>query len=177
MLFLKLLLFLGAGSVIHAVGDEQDMRKIGGGCAVYYLLHGSSSLTKLRQTPNVCVCVCVFFPFILDINGRTSRGHTRGKSHRISHPPSFCRACLNFSREKDSAIPFPRRPWSRILCTNDFNRSPPVGSFLARKIPFAGIELKSQLVRGLRGTSELPGRPATIFLYRADTQEGNSPDC
>ena len=55
-------------------------------------------------------CVCVFFPFILDINGRTSRGHTGGRSHRISHPPSFCGACLNFSREKDSAIPFPRRP-------------------------------------------------------------------
>ena len=36
----------------------------------------------------VCVCVCVFFPFILDIKfvGRTSRGHTGGKSHRISHP-------------------------------------------------------------------------------------------
>ena len=60
----------------------------------------------------VCVCVCVFFPFILDIKfvGRTSRGHTGGRSHRISHPPSFCGACLNFSREKDSVIPFPRRP-------------------------------------------------------------------
>ena len=57
-------------------------------------------------------CVCVFFPFILDIKfvGRTSRGHTGGRSHRISHPPSFCFACLNFFREKDSAIPFPRRP-------------------------------------------------------------------
>ena len=62
-------------------------------------------------TTAVCVC-CVFFPFILDIKfvGRTSRGHTGGRSHRISHPPSFCGACLNFSREKDSAIPFPRRP-------------------------------------------------------------------
>ena len=59
----------------------------------------------------VCVCVCFFFPSILDIKfvGRTSRGHTGGRSHRISHPPSFCGACLNFSREKDSAIPFPRR--------------------------------------------------------------------
>ena len=57
-------------------------------------------------------CVCVFFPFIPDIKfvGRTSRGHTGGRSHRISHPPSFCGACLHFSREKDSAIPFPRRP-------------------------------------------------------------------
>ena len=60
----------------------------------------------------VCVCVCVSFPFILDIKfaGRTSRGYTGGRSHRIFHPPSFCGACLNFSREKDSAIPFPRRP-------------------------------------------------------------------
>ena len=33
-------------------------------------------------------------------------------------------------------------------------------SFLVRKVPFAGIELTSQRVRGLRGTSELPGRPA-----------------
>ena len=59
------------------------------------------------QTRQRGVCVCVFFPFILDIKfvGRTSRGHTGGRSHRISHPPSFCGACLNFSREKDSAIP------------------------------------------------------------------------
>ena len=47
--------------------------------------------------------------------GRTSRGHTGGRSHRIS-PPSFCGACLHFSREKDSAVPFPRQPLSRILC-------------------------------------------------------------
>ena len=33
-------------------------------------------------------------------------------------------------------------------------------SFLVRKIPLAGIELTSQRVRGLRGTSELPGRSA-----------------
>ena len=59
----------------------------------------------------VCV-VCVFFPFILDIKfvGRTSRGYTGGRSHRISHPPPFCGAFLNFSREKESVIPFPRRP-------------------------------------------------------------------
>ena len=75
------------------------------GCAVASAVAGCGEL---------CVCVCVFFfffPFILDIKfvGRTSRGQT-GRSYRISHPPSFCGACLNFSREKDSAIPFPRRP-------------------------------------------------------------------
>ena len=55
---------------------------------------------------------CVFFPSILDIKfvGRTSRGHTGGRSHRIFNPPSFCGACLDFCREKDSAVPFPRRP-------------------------------------------------------------------
>ena len=71
--------------------------------------------------PVIDMCVFFFFPFILDIKfvGRTSRGHKGGRSHRISHPPSFCGACLNFSREKDPVIPFPRRLRSRILCTND----------------------------------------------------------
>ena len=93
---------------------------------------------NLKVVPNECclgrsLCVvCVFFPFILDIKfvGRTSRGHTGGRSHRISHPPSFCGTCLNFSREKDSAvIPFPRRPWSRILCTNDLIVLHPLGIY------------------------------------------------
>ena len=92
-----------------------------------------SNLTRLIHTLAICVtihsvrdkptvilcvvCVCVFFPFILDIKfvGRTSRGHTGGRSHRISHPPSFCGACLNFSREKDSAFPFPRRVKSNFV--------------------------------------------------------------
>ena len=34
-----------------------------------------------------------------------------------------------------------------------------------RKSPFAGIELTSQRVRGLRGTSELPGRPVVDITY------------
>ena len=53
------------------------------------------------------VCVCVVIPFILDVRfvDVPSGGHTGGRSHRIS-PPSFCGACLNFCREKDSAVPF-----------------------------------------------------------------------
>ena len=76
----------------------------------------------------VCVRVFVFFPFILDIKfvGRTTRGRT-GRSHRISHPPSFCGACLYFSRERDPAVPFPRQPSSRILCTNDLIVLHPLG--------------------------------------------------
>ena len=86
-----------------------------------------------------CVCMLCFLPIY---SGRqvcwicTSRGHTGGKSHRISHPLSFCGACIYFSHEKDSAVPFPRRPRSRILCTND---SPLVGLF------FFFSEDKSQL--------------------------------
>ena len=67
--------------------------------------------TTVTQQVSHVLCVCVFFPSILDIKfvGRTSRGHT-GRSHRIFNPPSFCGACLDFCREKDSAVPFPRRP-------------------------------------------------------------------
>ena len=46
---------------------------------------------------------------------RSSRGHNRRKATQ----PSFCCTCLSFYREKGSALPFPPRPWSRILCTHD----------------------------------------------------------
>ena len=76
------------------------------------LYHRSKMWGRRAERVALYECgVCVFFPFILDIKfvGRTSRGHTGG-SHRISHPPSFCGACLNFSREKDSVILSPRQP-------------------------------------------------------------------
>ena len=74
--------------------------------------HRIEKNVSCRTTCQFHVFVCVFFPSILDIKfvGRTSRGHTGGRSHRIFNPPSFCGACLDFCREKDSAIPFPRRP-------------------------------------------------------------------
>ena len=106
--------------------------------------------SNLHYAP--CVCVCVFFPFILDIKfvGRTSRGHT-GRSHRIFHPPSFfCGACLNFSRDKDSAIPLPRRP-NGLIVLHSLGIFIFIFHFLVRKIPFTGIELTSQRVRRLRG--------------------------
>ena len=71
-----------------------------------------NSRPPVQSISMICVCVCVFFPFILDAKfvGCTSRGHTGGRSQRIHLPPSFCGACLYFSREKDSGVPFPRRP-------------------------------------------------------------------
>ena len=43
---------------------------------------------------------CAFFPFILDVKfvGCTSRGHTGGRSHRISHPPSVVHAFIFLAR-------------------------------------------------------------------------------
>ena len=121
----------------------------------------------------VCVCVVyVFFPIILCIKfvGRISRGHTGGRSHRISHPPSFCGAWLNFSREKDSAIPFPRRPLSRILYTNDLIILHLLGIicififyFLVRKNPvYRDSNSRPNVSEGYVVTSELPGLPACV---------------
>ena len=71
-----------------------------------------------KQKQYLCVRVCVFSSHSfwtsssLDVPAGVTQeeGHIGGRSHRIFHPPSFCGACLNFSREKDSAFPFPRRP-------------------------------------------------------------------
>ena len=100
-------------------------------CAAFSLTVSEVKCYKWWPYMCLCVCACVFSPFILDIKfvGRTSRGHTGGRSHRISHSLFFCDACLNFSRETVSAIPFPRRPWSRILCTNDLTVLHPLGIF------------------------------------------------
>ena len=112
------------------------------------------------------MCVCVFFPFILDIKfvGRTSRGNTGGRSHRISHPPSFCGACLDFPREKDLAIPFPRRPCSRILCTNDVIVLRPLGIFFfSEKNPVCRDRTHVPTCLRLHGTSELPATGWLLF--------------
>ena len=64
------------------------------------------------QTRQRGVCVCFFsHSFWTSSSLDVPAGVTQeeGHTHRISHPPSFCGACLNFSREKDSAIPFRRR--------------------------------------------------------------------
>ena len=44
------------------------------------------SIIPRPSTLDEVQCMCVFIPFILDIKfvGRTSRGHTGGRSHRIS---------------------------------------------------------------------------------------------
>ena len=89
-------------------------------------------------------------------------GHTAFLIHLLS----AVRAIIFLARRIQPFLSLVNRE-VEFLCTNDFIVLHPLGifcfclfSFLVRKIPFAGIELKSQRVRGLRGTSELPGRPA-----------------
>ena len=56
-------------------------------------------------------CACVVIPFILDVRLVDAPAEvTREEGHTgFPHLP-FAVTCLNFYREKDSAIPFPRRP-------------------------------------------------------------------
>ena len=73
--------------------------------------------------------------------------------------------------EKDSAIYFPRRPSSRILCTNDLIVLHLLGIyiyFLSGEIPVRAttprFELTSQRQTVSRLSTEPPGRPATSRL-------------
>ena len=132
------------------------------------------------HTHYLCVlCVCVLChpiysgrqttPFGI-ICGRTSRGviqegHTGGFS-----PPFFLRLpsevlALFFFREKDSAVPFPRRPRSRILCTHDIIVLHLLG-MMREKIPVRvtapRFELTSQRQKVSRLRTEPPGRPGHV---------------
>ena len=84
-------------------------------CVLLSHLFSTSGLSTVPlQLYDVCVCVCVGIPFILDVRfvdvpaGVTllEEGHT-GFLHLPSAVLAFI---LNFSREKDSAVPLPRRP-------------------------------------------------------------------
>ena len=133
---------------------------------------GASSGARLGLEP-VVQCVC-FFPFILDVKfvGRTSRGNTGGRSHRISRPPSFCGACLNFSREKDSAIPFPCRPWSRILCTNDSIVLHPLGIFTVST--FVSTSRQTYKLYRLHETLLYTCTPSRLWKQLRDLTRSNS---
>ena len=79
-----------------------------------YMLYVRALIGRTESGLAQCACVCVRESCHLIYSGRqacgrTSWGHTEGRPHRI-FSPSFCGACLNFYRGKDSAVPFPRRP-------------------------------------------------------------------
>ena len=117
-----------------------------------------------------CVCVC-FLPLH---SGHQLRWTYQPGSHRRKVTQDFSsifflRCVPEFFSREGFSHSFPSSTVKSNFVYKRFNRAPPVGhfyscfiSFLVRKIPFAGIEFTSQRVRGLRGTSELPGRPATV---------------
>ncbi len=99
--FFKALLFLGAGSVIHAMSGEQDMRKMGGLwrslIPVTYVLMWIGSLSLAGIWP--------FAGYYLqghDPRGRLGRGHAASgttpsgsASSRPSSPPSIPGGCCS----------------------------------------------------------------------------------
>ena len=58
-----------------------------------------SGLFRFHHEPILLCCCCHPIYSGRQTCGCTSRGHTGGRPHMISHPPSFCGASLNFSRE------------------------------------------------------------------------------
>ena len=68
---------------------------------------------KTCRSSTVCVCLlCVVIPFILDVrlvDAPPAGSHRRKVTQDLSAFLLRC-ACHNFSPEKDSAVPFPRRP-------------------------------------------------------------------
>ena len=122
-----------------------------------YINRHAGTPDKNKNKTIIVFVFCVFFPFILDANllGCTSRGQTEGRSHKISHPPSFCGACLYFSRER---------------------RIQPFLSLVDREVEFCGIflffyfsEEKSQLLPGFelitsQRVRRLRGFRANIYL-------------
>ena len=98
----------------------------------WYSKFEKSTECRTQATQSLSVCVCVVVPSILSAGFHlwgASAGVTQEEGQHtgdfsfficflILHLPSAVLAFL-FCREKGSALPFPRRPRSRILCTHD----------------------------------------------------------
>ena len=101
----RFLTHICATSKVLSAGGVTGLLPIGGQAqaptARWLFVQGSAFLHKLG------VCVLCFLPIH---SGHQVRWTYQPGSHRIFNPPSFCGACLDFCREKDSAFPFPRRP-------------------------------------------------------------------
>ena len=89
------------------------------------------------------------------------------RSHRISHPPSFCGAYLKFSRER-KIHPFVFLLAATVESNHVYqriNRSPLLGHLYKKCFffPTPGFELMSQLQKFSRIPTERPGRPACVI--------------
>ena len=109
-------------------------------------------------------------PFDWYVNAPTGvtqeEGYTCVLFYFFIHLPSAVLALI-FYREKDSAVPFPRRPWSRILCTHDIIVLHLLG-IMWEKIPVRvtapRFEFTSQRQKFSRFPTEPLGRPAYVCM-------------
>ena len=125
--------------------------------------------TLASESTSVLICVCVFSSHSFWTSIDVPAGVTQEEGHTgflINHL-SAVHALIFLARKIQLFLSLVDREVEFCVLTILIVLHP-LGifilffSFLVRKIPFAGIELTSQRVRGLRGTSELPGRPADI---------------
>ena len=118
----------------------------------------------LATYSSVCVCVFSSHSFWTSSSLDVPAGVTQEEGHTgfLIHLLSAARALIFLARRiqpflslVDGEVEF------CVLMIQSFSTRWAF-LFLVRKIPFAGIELTSQRVRGLRGTSKLPGRQILI---------------
>ena len=142
------------------------------------LITKTSDQTRQRghalSTCTILVCVC-FLPIHSGHQWTYQPGsHRRKVTQDFSSLPSAVRALIFLARRIQPFLSLVDREVEFcVLTIQSFSTRWAIVflffCFFVRKIPFAGVELTSQRVRGLRGTSELPGRPAAteyiIILY------------
>ena len=132
---------------------------------MFKIIHDESVKIYLHM----CVCVFTSHSFWTSSSLDVPAGVTQEEGHTgfLIHLLSAARALIFLARRIQ---PFPSLVDCEVeFCVlfNDLIVLHPLGifilffSFLVRKIPLGGVELTSQRVRAIRGTSELPGRPAT----------------
>ena len=133
----------------------------------YYILH--YTLYTIHFTLRVCVC---FLPssFWTSSSLDVPAGVTQEEGHTVFfiHLLSAVRALIFLARRIQPFLSLVDRAAEFcVLTISSFSTRWAFlflfYIFLVRKIPFVGVELTYQRFRGLRGTSELPGRPAIKY--------------
>ena len=130
------------------------------------------------------MCVCVLSSHLFWTSGLWTY---QPGPHRIS-PPSFCGACLHYFREKDSAVPFCRRPSSRILCTNELNVLHLLGIFFCEKksqfvlprgyVMSGGVVYEgSVVIQGTKVIKEVWYTTGVWYVWRCGMPEGYGIQC
>ena len=87
--------------------------------------------STINKVIRVCVCVFSSHPFWTSSSLDVPAGVTQEEGHTgfLIHLSSAVRALIFVARRIQPFL-FPRRPWSRILCTNEFIVLHPLGIFI-----------------------------------------------